>query len=282
MAIKNLIKEGTVRRWAHLAQTAPLVESFIEERSEQFTESEDNDEDDEVVTEDNFDASGRGPHREGAGKNGEQKGIASNQGAEPKSTPDGKLEIPGTGYAGDHKNSSKGPSKGSTDGGTQLQGKGKVTENMGEEFEEEPELDDEVGDDMPPVGGAPTPGDIDIEGLVAAIAQAISTSTGVEVSVAGHAEPDGDELGGAEVPPPMSDEPPMDAAVGGDSELPAEMPMGDDDVGGEEEEDYNLSEVDEAVFGEEASKRGYTKNESHQAVVESIARKVVAKMTKKK
>jgi len=290
---KNLLNEGTVRRWAHLAKTAPLMENFIEERSEQFNEEADVQEEgaDDTLEEDNFDKTGRGPHREGAGKNGEQQGIASNQGKEPKSTPDGKLEIPGTGYAGDHKNKSKSPEKGSTDGGTQLQGKGTVTENLGE-----PDMDDEMGGDMPPAppmgdeGGME--GEVDLEGLVQAIAQAITTSTGVEVSVAGHAEPDGDELGGG-MPPMGGEEPPMDAAP------PAEMPMGDE--GGEDYEEeeevvenkYNLSEVDDASFQQEAQRRGYAmqegaykkddemKQESQEAVVESIARKVAAKLTAK-
>ncbi|HUW47261.1 MAG TPA: hypothetical protein VMW36_00770, partial [Patescibacteria group bacterium] len=117
MARKNLISEGQVRQWGKLAQITPLTENFIDERADEFDEGEDVTEGaDDTLEEDNFDKTGRGPHREGAGKNGEQKGIASNQGKEVKSTPDGKLEIPGTGYAGDHKNSTKSPSKGSTDG----------------------------------------------------------------------------------------------------------------------------------------------------------------------
>jgi len=308
MSKKNLIAESTVRQWGKLAKIAPLTESFIEERSEQFTEGEELDENEDTLEEDNFDKSGPGPHREGAGKDGEQKGIASNQGKEPKDSPDGKLEIPGTGYAGDHKNTSKGPQKGSTDGGQQLQGKGNVTEGLDslEDEEEDDMMGEPAGDagpggmdDMPPappmgdeMGGPEMGGDVDLEGLVAAIAQAITTSTGVEVSVAGGAEPMGDEMGGELPPPPMGDEP----AMGGG--LPADMPMDDDPgLGGEEEEEvvenqYNLSEVDDASFQQEANRRGYAMQEGadvqeeaaevqQEDLVESIAKKVAARLSKK-
>lgn len=291
MSRKNLLSEGAVRQFGKLAQITPLTESFIEERAEEFNEGEDVTEGaDETLEEDNFDKTGRGPHREGAGKNGEQQGIASNQGKEPKSTPDGKLEIPGTGYAGDHKNTGKSPSKGSTDGGTQLQGKGTVTENMGmeDEFEEEPDemappMDAEPP--MPDAGGAP-----DLEGLVAAIAQAITAQTGVEVSVAGHAEPDGDEMG---MPPPPGDmgaEPPMDAAP----DMGAEPPMGGEELPGEEEEEvveqrFSLEEVDDATFQAEATRRGFAMQEQkveeddaavqQEAMVERIARDVAKRLT---
>lgn len=286
---KNLLNESTVRRWGSLAQIAPLTENFIEERSGQFTEGEDPlEENEEPLEEDNYDKTGPGPHREGTGKNNHdgESGVAQNQGKEPPESPDGKLEIPGTSYAGDHKNKNKSPEKGSTDGGTQLHGKGNVTEGLNEM----PEMEDEMGGpdmgaDMPPEGGME--GGADLEKLVGAIANAISQETGVEINVAGHAEPDGDE----ELPPPVDDEPPM-------GEPPAEMGMGDE--GGEyEEEDEvvenkpNLSEIDDALFQEEAYKRGYKKDEMYEdkgvqeegddavqreAMVESIAKKVAAKL----
>lgn len=323
---KNLLKESVVRRWGSLAKTSPLMESFIEDRADQFKD----DDDDDSLEEDNFDKTGRGPHREGAGKNGEQSGIASNQGKEAKSTPDGKLQIPGTGYAGDHKNTSKSPSAGSTDGGTQLQGKGNVTENRLTEMPgEEEEFEDEDsamppapgGDDMgmgdgdaddmgamppaPEMGGAE--GGADIEGLVSAIAQAITAQTGVEVSVAGGGV-GGDDMGMDDAPVddmggmPPAEGPPMGAEPPADMGMPD---MGGDDYEEEEvvENNFSLSEVDDAAFSEEASNRGYKRGGmqegadvqeegaevqeeaakvAQEAMIENIARKVAARLVSSK
>lgn len=297
---KNLLKEGTVRRWGTLAKISPLVESYVEENKEAFNEGDEQLEEgaEETLEEDNYDKTGPGPHREGTKKNNHdgESGVASNQGKEPPESPDGKLEIPGTGYAGDHKNSSKSPEKGSTDGGTQLHGKGNVTENKLNEMPEmEDELGgDEMGGDMPPPPGDDmgAPGEVDLQSLVGAIANAISQETGVEISVAGHAEPDGDEG----LPPPVGDEaPPMDPGAA----PPAEEPLPGDEEEEVVEQKFNLSEVDDAAFQQEAIKRGYAMQEGaevqeeggykkddemmqQEAMVESIAKKVAEKLTKKR
>jgi len=298
---KNLLNENAVRRWGKLAQILPLTENFIEERADQFNEE------DEALQEDNFDASGAGPHREGTKKNGHdgESGVAKNQGKEAKDTPDGKLEIPGTGYAGDHKLAKKSPEKGSTDGGTQLQGKGKVLEGVLPGEEDEMGGAPPMGAGGPPAGGPPMGeeppmgggemGAGGLEGLVRAIAAAISQETGVEVSVAG---------GGAEMGDEMGDE--MGGDVGGppagDMDMGAGPPTDMGGMGGEEEEEeeeevveskFNLSEVDDAAFQTEATRRGYSMQEKQQmaqmqeakrkaALVEQIAKKVAAKLTAKK
>lgn len=266
MARKNLLAEGTVRQWGKLANIAPLADRYIKENAEQFNEADDALEEEKVeegggpLEEDNS-AGGVGPNREGAGKDGEHKGIAKDQGKDPKSTPDGKLTIPGTGYAGDHKFTKMTPTKGTIDSGTQLQGKGTVSEGL----DDMPPADD-MG--TPPMDAAPAPaaGGMDLEGLVAAIARAITDSTGVEVSVAGAADVGADMGAPAmDAAPPVDDmAPPGDA--GGD--LPAEMdlePAGD--MGGEEE----LDDMEE--------KKNFALQQ--EAMVESIAKKVVEKLSAK-
>lgn len=266
MSKKNLLEESVVRNWMKLSKLDRHSDDFLKENFEKVEESEDLEENEdsleeeqvaegeESLDEDNFDKTGPGPERQGTKKNKHdgEKGKAQNQGKEPKDTPDGKLEIPGTGYAGDHKLKSKSPEKGSTDGGTQLQGKGNVTEGQQMDEMDDVEDDDMEGgdelagpvDDLPPPGpepeAAPGAGGVDVEGLVRAIVDAISAQTGVDISVDGE--------GGGMEGPEMGMEPDVDDAV-------EEPPMGGPEMGppGGEEEEPDEEYMQEVVS--EISKR---------------------------
>lgn len=265
MAKKNLLNEGTVRRWGMLAQIEPLVENFVKENEDVFGEGE------ETLEEDNYDASGPGPHREGTKKNSHsgESGVASNQGKEAPSSPDGKLEVPGTGYMADQKLKSQSPSKGNVS-------EQKLEEMPDIEGEDEGEMEDEMDGDVPPppagdmeepavdapmdepassAGGMGMSGEVDLQSLVSAIAAAISQETGVEINVAGEASdvstdmPPADDM--AEPAVDASDTP-MDEPSDMSADMPEEPDMGD------EEEDLESKNMD--------------------AVVESIAKKVAARL----
>lgn len=240
MSKKNLLTEAEARNWMKLSGLQERTDDFLRENFEKVEEGDELEEEDkleeetveegeETLDEDNFDKTGPGPERGGTKKNNHdgEKGKAQNQGKEPKDTPDGKLEIPGTSYAGDHKNKSKSPEKGSTDGGTQLQGKGNVTESkfvvqeMPDDELEGDDMGDDMGGDLPPApdAGLEEPphaepdgdegmgaGGLDVGGLVRAIVDAISAQTGVDISVDGG----GDEMGAPEMGEPALDEPAPD------------------------------------------------------------------------
>lgn len=157
-----------------------------------------------------------------------------------------------------------------------------VTKGPGLVKEEEEELDDELVDDMgdmpvddEPVDDMDDMGDEgmaegDIEGLVAAIADAIESHTGVSVDVAGDEEA-----------APEMDAPAPEGEEGGEEDLPPEP-----DMGGEEEEvleGFDMIDEDEVVNETfRRVKSRLRKMQKEEQLLESLTNKIHARLSRKK
>jgi hypothetical protein len=264
MSKKKMLTEGTVRSFMKLAKLDNLSSDFLQENYADSVEEAKVEESEELEEEDTLEegesaGSNVDSNRKGTKQNNHsgESGIASNQGKEPKSTPDGTVDHSHP----DHKLKNTAASKKSIDSGTSLaEGLYEMEDELGGEEEMgvggPPPMGEPDGDEMPP---APGGGGEDLEGLVRAIADAISQHTGVDVSVAG-----GDPMGapdGEEGMPPVGDEPEMGGA------LPAEMGAGPDAEGeemmGDEEEEDDFSQMQES---------------DRDAMVESIAKRVAKRL----
>lgn len=253
MAKKTLLEESVVRKMMKFANLGNLSESFLnnegfeeEDTLEQQLAQQSGDEDDE------------------------HQGNAKSQGTD----------------APDHKMKDQPVTSTAIDNGKSL------AENMNEmedEFEDEEEMPVDMAppSDMPmddaPKGepGMEDNDTGDLEGLVRAIADAISAQTGVDVTVAGHAEPDDDEMGMDAMAGDMDgdDVPEVDAAPPADNGAPG-PDMVDDD-----EDEMDLSEVKTEALQAELDARRQQKEtefEEQAAVVEAIARKVAKRLAGKK
>lgn len=289
MKKEKLLNESTVRKFLKLANVeSTLAESFVSEKYQDLEE--------ETLEEDNFDKTGKGSERDGAGKDGEMKGVASNMGQEPPDSPDGKLEIPGTSYEKDHKLSSKSVETKDIDGGKPL------AENIAEMDVEDPEeeelleapVDDPVDEpspemDMEPSLDEPAPEmDSEVgsesEELLKKVVHAVAGVLGVDVSVDGdEGEASQGDLEEPEVDLPAEEVPPSD--------MSPDMADGTDALSGEEEEDVNplqeasleelMAEVDRRKALEEAEKAALEEKNDITNMVESITQKVAEKLLKR-
>ena len=232
---KKLLNESTIRKFMKLANIEPLAETFIQEASAGLAD----------------------------------KGAVAGKAAYGSSTHP------------DHRNTKAKPA------GLATEGPGLVKEEEDEEGEEiveegiyeeeEEELGAEVPADLPVEEPAPEfPGDEgpedaglgegDIEGLVAAIADAIESHTGVAVDVAGD---EGAEAAEAEFAPPEGEE--------GGEELPA--PEGDEE---EVLEDINM--IDEDSIVNETFRRvkaRLSKMQKEERLLESLTSKIYKRLAKK-
>lgn len=273
---KKLLEEGAVRSFMKLANLEPLAEEFVKEKYEELEEDKEkmDEAEDETLAEDNYDKSGPGPHREGAGKDGEHHGISQNQGKEPPSSPDGKLEIPGTSYAGDHKMKDTSVTKKSIEGGKPL------AENLDD-------MDDMPGDDMPgdDMGGemddmpSPEPEGDDMmggdnEALLKKVVNAVADALGVDVAI------DGDD-GEMDLDEPADDDMAPEPEMGGE-----EPDMMENNLSGLKTEDL-MAELEKrgAVTLEEEEVEEMTRPEDKDKMmeaVEEISKRVARNLLKRK
>jgi|TARA_R110000824_G_scaffold325611_1_gene512513 hypothetical protein len=244
---KELLNESTIRKFMKLANIEPLANTFLRETTAGLAD----------------------------------KGAVSGKAAMGSSTHP------------DHRN------KKAQDAGLASQGPGLVKEEEDEEdeevveegtyFEEEEDLEalgDDTGDELPAEEPAPEfPGDEgpedtglgegDIEGLVAAIADAIESHTGVAVDVAGD---EGAEEAEAEFAPPEGEE--------GGEELPAledEEVLDEDSVDGMSlgARDGAVSERD--IYNEtfRRVKARLGKMQKHEQLLESLTEKIYKRLSRK-
>jgi hypothetical protein len=170
MSKKSLLEEGSVRQFMKLANLTPLSDGFINEKFVKEEEEVVEEGADEVVEERAYTAKEEDPDedkRKGAEKRGAEGTLAKTKGH-------GKVD-----YVKE-----------------EIVDEDVTDEVVREEFEEEFGEEEEVIDapmEEPPASGG------DIEGLVKAIADAISAHTGVEVAVAGDEEAPAEEPGEEEV-----------------------------------------------------------------------------------
>lgn len=309
MTKKKLLERSEVRQFAKLANLDTLTEERLQEMGldEEVVEEEDSLEEDngeqleEGDGEQLEEGEGKGPNREGAGKDGEHKGIAKNQGKEPKKSPDGKVDH----SHADHKLKDLSVSKKDIDGGTPLvegeelnempeddlelddeEGLEPPADDLGGEELPADDLDGEPGLDDPALDAAPAPADGDLAArMIKAVADALADVTGMEIEVNDETaggdmdlEPEGDPMGDP-MGEPMDDLPPPPE---GDN-----LELGDTNSDDEEDvmQELDLSSVKtEALEAELEERKSVAESEELTAEqkIDQIAESIMKRLFKNK